>query len=134
MVKQQASLQQYRWTRWVRHTARMMRGGIAAAALLCLLLPFAGQAQATAKSIQGKVLSAAPAPLPGAIIYLQDEKTNVVRTLIATADGGYRFAQLPADTDYQIWAEYKGKKSKVRMISSFDTKRDVTYDFHIDDK
>jgi hypothetical protein len=107
---------------------------MAALALLCLLVPYAGVAQLVAKSVEGKVLGSGPSPLPGAIVYLQDEKTNVIRTLIATADGGYRFAQLPADTDYQIWAEYKGKKSKVKLVSSFDTKRDVTHDFHINEK
>ena len=106
----------------------------ALAVILLLFLPAAAHAQTLVKSVEGKVLNGDAAPLPGAIVYLQDEKTNVVRTLIATADGGYRFAQLPADTDYKLWAEYKGKKSKERLLSSFDTKRDVTHDFHISDK
>lgn len=126
------------WLRGFRSPAAAGTASLVLSALLflCLLAPFAGQAQQTSKSVEGKVLSSASGdpPLPGAIVYLQDEKTNVVRTLIATADGGYRFAQLPADTDYQMWAEYKGKKSKVRLISSFDTKRAVTYDFHISEK
>ncbi len=118
---------------WTRQMAKVWGGSIAVFAV-CFLLVSGGSAQQMAKSIEGKVLNSSAAPLPGSIIYLQDEKTNVIRTLIATADGGYRFAQLPADTDYQIWAEYKGKKSKIRLVSSFDTKRDVTYDFHISDK
>lgn len=120
----------------IARIGRPLRRILGVLSLVCLLLPGAAFAQQAAKSIQGKVLTSGSgaAPLPGAIIYLQDEKTNVVRTLIATADGGYRFAQLPADTDYQLWAEYKGKKSKVRLISSFDSKRDVTYDFHIEEK
>jgi len=126
------------WWLWGFRPAAAGTASLVLSALLflCLLAPFAGQAQQTSKSVEGKVLSSASGdpPLPGAIVYLQDEKTNVVRTLIATADGGYRFAQLPADTDYQMWAEYKGKKSKVRLISSFDTKRAVTYDFHISEK
>ena len=88
-------------------------------------------AQTTAKTIEGKVLDHATTPLPGSIIYLQDQKTNVVKTFIATGDGSYRFGQLPADTDYKIWAEYKGEKSKNKLISSFDTKLNVTLDFHI---
>lgn len=118
---------------WTSRAAVAWHGCVAALTVCLLLIP-AGNAQQMAKSIEGKVLSSSAAPLAGSILYLQDEKTNVIRTLIATADGGYRFAQLPADTDYQIWAEYKGKKSKVRLVSSFDTKRDVTYDFHISDK
>ena len=89
------------------------------------------QAQTAAKTIEGKVLNGSGAPLPGGIVYLQDQKTNVVKTFIATADGTYRFGQLPADTDYKIWARYKDDQSKSRLISSFDAKLNVTIDFHV---
>ncbi len=96
-----------------------------------LLLSETAVAQTRAKTIEGKVLDSGTAALPGGIVYLQDQKTNIVKTFIATADGSYRFGQLPADTDYKIWAEYKGQKSKEKLISSFDTKMNVTLDFHI---
>ncbi len=89
------------------------------------------EAQTAAKTIEGKVLATGVTPLPGSIVYLQDQKTNVVKTFIATADGSYRFGQLPADTDYKIWARYKDEQSKNKLISSFDTKLKVTIDFHI---
>lgn len=92
------------------------------------------EAQVTAKVIQGKVLDGGSTPLPGGIVYLQDQKTNVVKTFIATDDGSYRFGQLPSDTDYKIWAEFKGQKSKEKLISSFDTKMNVTLDFHLGGK
>ncbi len=119
----------------MEHPWQLVRRGLLGLAMLCLLLlPSMAPAQRMAKSVEGRVLGSGDSTLSGAIVYLQDEKTNVVRTLIATANGTYRFAQLPADTDYQIWAEFKGKKSKVRLISSFDTKQALTYDFHISDK
>ncbi len=65
------------------------------------------------------------------MIYLQDQKTNVVKSFIAPDDGAYRFGQLPASTDYRIWAVYKGVKSKERLVSSFETRPTVTLDFHI---
>lgn len=89
------------------------------------------QAQSSTKTVQGKVFDHGETPLPGSIVYLQDQKTNIVKTFIATADGSYRFGELPADTDYKIWAEYKGEKSKNRLISSFDTKPIVSADFHV---
>ena len=89
------------------------------------------RAQAVAKIVEGKVYGSGSTPLPGSIVYLQDQKTNVVKTFIATGDGSYRFGQLPADTDYKIWARYKDKQSKSKVISSFDTKLDVTIDFHV---
>ncbi len=88
-------------------------------------------AQTAAKTIQGKVLTGSGAPLPGGIVYLQDQKTNVVKTFIATGDGSYRFGQLPADTDYKIWARYKDDQSKSKLVSSFDSKLNVTIDFHV---
>lgn len=89
------------------------------------------EAQNAAKTIEGKVLNATAAPLPGSIIYLQDQKTNIIKTFIADPNGSYRFGQLPASTDYRIWAEYKGEKSKEKLISSFDSKLIVTLDFKI---
>ncbi len=90
--------------------------------------------QTAAKTIEGKAFDGGTSPLPGAIIYLQDQKTNVVKTFIATADGSYRFGQLPADTDYKIWARFKDAKSKDRLISSFDPKLNLTIDFHVGSK
>ncbi len=106
---------------------------IATLASFALLAPAAPSAlaQQAAKTIQGRVLDANTTPLPGSVIYLQDQKTNVVKSFIATDTGAYRFGQLPASTDYKIWAEYKGEKSKERLISSFDTKQTVELDFHI---
>ena len=92
------------------------------------------QAQTAAKVVEGKVFDAGETPLPGAIIYLQDQKTNVIKTFIATENGSYRFGQLPADTDYKIWARYKGDESKSKLISSFDSRLDVTQDFHVGKK
>ena len=92
------------------------------------------QAQNLAKIVHGKVLGPDGKPLPGSIIYLQDQKTNIVKTLIATSDGGYRYGQLPADSDYKIWARYKDDRSKDKLINSFDTKLDVTLNIQIGGK
>lgn len=119
-----------------RSTYRQVREVMASLLLLgapavCAIAPPTAQAQSAAKTVEGKVLNTSGAPLPGSIVYLQDQKTNVIKTFIATADGGYRFGQLPAATDYRIWAEYKGDKSNEKLISSFDSKLDVTIDFKI---
>ena len=115
----------------MREAAFLLLLGAPVGMLVSFIAAPRAQAQATAKVIEGKVLDAGTNPLSGGIVYLQDQKTNIVKTLIATADGSYRFGQLPADTDYKIWAEYKGEKSKDKLISSFDTKMNVTLNFHI---
>ncbi len=115
----------------LRATAALLLTGAPACLLLSVLATPAAQAQNAAKSVQGKVYSANDQALSGAIVYLQNNSTNVVKSFITTGDGSYRFGQLPADVDYKIWARYKNQQSKSRIISSFDSKLNVTMDFHI---
>ena len=82
----------------------------------------------TQRIVTGRVLSPADAPLPDAIVYLKDTRALTVKSFITGPDGAYRFVQLSANTDYQLWAEAGGKKSKVRAISSFDTKNQFIID------
>ena len=82
----------------------------------------------TQRIVTGRVLSAADAPVPDAIVYLKDTRSLTVKSFITGPDGAYRFVQLSANTDYQLWAESGGKKSKVKAISSFDTKTQFIID------
>jgi Carboxypeptidase regulatory-like domain len=68
----------------------------------------------------GKVVDKTDAPIPGAIVYLKNSHTNAVRTYIADEAGIFRFGELAQDTDYELWAESNGTRSKSRQISSFD--------------
>ena len=78
--------------------------------------------------VSGRVLDDGDKPVPNAVVYLKDTKTLSVKSYIAGADGTYRFGQLSGTTDYEIWAESGGKKSKTRGISSFDSKTQFTID------
>jgi hypothetical protein len=85
------------------------------------------------KQLQGKVFGASDAPLNGAIVYLENSRNNDIKSYITETDGGYHFANLSADTDYTVWAVFKGKKSPVKTISSFDSRKNVFIDLHIKD-
>jgi Carboxypeptidase regulatory-like domain len=99
---------------------------------LCLLIPVAGFAQSSAvRSVEGKVFSPQDAPLGSAVVYLQDTKTNNIKSFISTNDGSYRFGQLSTDVDYLLWAEFKGKKSDKKTLSSFNSKKQLVIDLHI---
>jgi Carboxypeptidase regulatory-like domain len=78
--------------------------------------------------VTGRVLDDHDVPVRNAVVYLKDTRTLAVKSYLAAADGTYRFGQLSGTTDYELWAESDGKKSKTRSISSFDTKNE----FHID--
>ena len=86
----------------------------------------------SARVVQGMVQSTNDQPQPNAVVYLQDQKSLEVKTFITEADGHYRFGQLSSDADYQLWAEYKGRKSKTRTISSFDSKKEFNFNLKID--
>ena len=93
---------------------------------------FAQNLAQTVRVVQGVVRDSSDQPQANAVVYLQDQKSQEVRTYITEADGHYRFGQLSSDVDYQLWAEYKGHKSKTRSISSFDSKKQFIFDLKIE--
>jgi hypothetical protein len=97
--------------------------GLLLASGMFVSLPTAAIAQTAQRVVQGKVELSSGGMAKGAIVYIKNGKTLEVRTYISTADGSYRFGQLNSDADYTVWAEYQGKKSKERTVSSFDTKK-----------
>ena len=100
------------------------------------VLGFPADAQQSRGPVQrtliGKVTDKSGAAIKGAVVYLQDGRTSAVRSEISTADGSYRFVQLSQGTDYSVWAQIDGKKSKTKQISSFDSKKDFDFDLTID--
>ncbi len=128
----------------MRHNRRLGRSGrpvfamrlasyvgcAVALTLMVALMPLAGAQDYGLKNLQGKVFDAKDATIQGAIVYLQNSRNNDVKTFISGSDGSYRFAALSADTDYTIWAAYKGKKSPTKEVSSFDSRKQVYLDLH----
>ena len=84
------------------------------------------------RTIEGKVHDANDAPLQGAIVYLKDSRTLAVKSFISTDDGAFHFGQLSQNTDYELYAEFHGKRSKSKNISSFDSKNDFNFTLKID--
>ncbi len=85
--------------------------------VLLLAFPFLGftphaTAQTGQKTVEGKVVGSSNKPKSGAIVYLRNTKTDDIKSFISTADGSYRFGQLSPDVDYEIWAEYQGRKEQ----------------------
>jgi Carboxypeptidase regulatory-like domain len=103
--------------------------------LLLLIACAAGCPQSpgqVVRVVQGTVQNSSEQPQANAVVYLQDQKSQEVRTFITEADGHYRFGQLSSEVDYQLWAEFKGHKSKTKSISSFDSKKQFNFDLKID--
>ena len=117
----------------------VFRSGTRWPLLLLLLIACAASRQGFAQNVgqavrvvQGVVRDSNDQLQANAVVYLQDQKSLEVRTYITEADGHYRFGQLSSEVDYQLWAEYKGHKSKTKSISSFDSKKQFNFDLKID--
>ena len=84
------------------------------------------------RTLEGLVMGKADAPLPGAVVYLKNVKTLAVKSLYSGDDGAYRFNALSPNSDYEVFAEYKGQKSSVKTLSSFDSRPAARINLHID--
>ncbi|MEO6909971.1 MAG: carboxypeptidase-like regulatory domain-containing protein [Edaphobacter sp.] len=84
------------------------------------------------RTVQGKVVDKSNAPLKGAVVYLKDDHTLSVMSKITDNEGLYRFGQLSQNTDYELWAESNGKKSKTKTISSFESRNAFHFTLKVD--
>ena len=84
--------------------------------------------------LMGKVLDHADNPLPSAVVYLSNPRSRTVKTYIVGADGVYRFPALSPNIDYEVYAQYNGRKSDTKTVSQFDNRQQVNINLKIDAK
>ncbi|HXM66323.1 MAG TPA: carboxypeptidase-like regulatory domain-containing protein [Candidatus Acidoferrum sp.] len=80
--------------------------------------------------LYGKVLDQQDNPVSGAIVYLSNSRTHVVKTYIVGQEGTYRFPGL-STVDYEVYAQYNGRKSETKSVSQFDERSQVYVDLKI---
>jgi hypothetical protein len=73
------------------------------------------------KSVSGVVTDEDGGPVPGAVVQLKNTKTLQIRSFIAKEHGEYYFNGLSTDVDYELKADFNGKTSGSKTLSSFDT-------------
>ncbi len=76
------------------------------------------------RAVSGSVVDAASTPVAGATVFLRDLKSKSIRSYTSDEKGRFRFAQVNMAEDHELWAERNGKKSAVKTVSSWDTRKE----------
>jgi len=84
--------------------------------------------------LTGKVVDHQDNPLASAVVYLSNTRTRAVKTYIVGQDGAYRFPALSPNIDYEVYAQYNGRKSDTKTVSQFDNRQQVNINLKIDTK
>jgi hypothetical protein len=84
------------------------------------------------RTLLGTVMNKGDQPLEKALVYLKNTKTLTVQTFITGPDGKFRFNSLSPNVDYDLFAEYNGKRSNTRTLSAFDTRPEAYMPLTID--
>jgi hypothetical protein len=111
-------------------------------ALVLLLVGFAAAADPyyakekgdSGRLLTGKVLDRQDNPVSDAVVYLSNTRTKAVKTYITGADGVYRFPALSPNIDYEVYAQYNGRKSDTKTVSQFDNRQQVNIVLRVDAK
>jgi hypothetical protein len=121
----------------MNRTHFVVKAGVVACALL-VVLSAASSAQSDKKNkaagrlLFGKVLDPQDNPLPDAVVYVTNTRTRAVKTYIVGPDGTYRFPALSTAVDYEVYAQYKGRKSETKSVGQFDDRPQVYLDLKVD--
>lgn len=86
--------------------------------------PFTAEAQNIGERVvTGFVTNAHSDPVSGATVFLRDVKSKAIRSYTSVEQGRFRFAGVNMAEDHELWAEKNGKKSAVKTVSSWDTRK-----------
>ena len=116
----------------------MKRAWVASLVLLVIGLAAASAVAAekgdNTRILIGKVMDRQDTPLANAVVYLTNTRTRAVKTYIVGQDGSYRFPSLSPNIDYEVYAQFNGKKSDTKTVSQFDTRQQVNINLKIDSR
>jgi hypothetical protein len=94
--------------------------------------PLLAQKGDNSRVLTGRVSDKQEAPLPNAVVYLTNTRTRAVKTYIVGQDGTYRFPSLSPNIDYEVYAQFNGRKSDTKTVSQFDNRNQVTINLKVD--
>jgi len=84
--------------------------------------------------VMGRVTDRQDGPIANAVVYLTNTRTRAVKTYIVGQDGVYRFPSLSPNIDYEVYAQFNGRKSDTKTVSQFDNRQTVNINLKIDNR
>jgi hypothetical protein len=86
------------------------------------------------RTVRGVVTDAEDAPVTGAVVKLENLKTQQIRSFITKEGGAYNFYELNGDTDYKLSADFKGASSSAKTLTSFDSRKEAVINLKLNKK
>jgi hypothetical protein len=90
--------------------------------------------QGQLRTVHGTVVDKDDNIVAAAVVYLENRRTKVIRTLLSDNQGLYSFSGLDPNVDYEIHAELNGLTSINRTISTFDSRDEIVMTLKLDKK
>jgi hypothetical protein len=95
------------------------------------LIAASAEAQNTGMRVVSGAVLDGDEPVIGATVFLKNQKTKAIRSYSSTEKGHYYFAQVNMVDDYDLWAEKSGRKSAVKTVSSWDSRKEFVSDLKL---
>jgi hypothetical protein len=95
---------------------------------------FGGDKNNPGRLLTGRVTDHQDQALPNAVVYLSNTRTRAVKTYIVGQDGVYRFPALSPNIDYEVYAQFNGRRSDTKTVSQFDNRQQVNINLRVDTK
>jgi hypothetical protein len=87
--------------------------------------PFTAEAQNLGyRVVIGAVVDNNSTPVVGATVFLKDLKSKSIRSFTSVEQGRFRFTGVKMNEEHELWAELNGKKTAVKTISTWDTRKE----------
>jgi hypothetical protein len=88
----------------------------------------------TTRTLQGTVSDGAGNPIQQAVVQLKDTRTLQILSFITKEDGGYHFASLKNDVEYEVKAIHGGVETDWKRVSIFDARKIITVNLKLEKK
>jgi len=84
------------------------------------------------RTVRGLVSDKSDKPLPNAVVFLKNLRTNSVLSHFSDDQGNFRFTGLDPNVDYEVYAEFEKQKSNSRTVSSLDSRKEINLNLKVD--